>query len=356
MLGPQLPSVGGIATVIENLRDSVLSQRCRLKLLNTGKSTPANRSLLVGMVAQIRLFEKLSRAILSHKTQIVHIHTCSGFIFWRDCVHMLLARLLRCQVVWHIHGGCFREFVSDFGPLRKFLLKHLFQLAYCVIVLSPYWKRKLEPFAPTARWCIVPNGVSTFKTFNKSGGGKAKFLFLGNMEKRKGGLDLVFATAIALGRGFNGIVSLAGAETAIGQREEIERRIRESNCGSNFRLLDSISGQRKNRELVAADCLVLPSYVEGLPMAILEGMAYGLPIISTNVGAIPEVISDGVEGFLIEPGDVEALADRMVLLGSDVNLRQQMGRAARRRVQEHYSLEAMVERLMNIYREAMGQG
>ena len=90
-------------------------------------------------------------------------------------------------------------------------------------------------------------------------------------------------------------------------------------------------------------------------MAILEAMACGLPIISTRVGAIPEVITDGVEGFLIEPGDIEALADCIVRLGKDSQLRQRMGDAARKTVQQQYSLNAMVERLMDIYREVLDQ-
>ena len=88
-------------------------------------------------------------------------------------------------------------------------------------------------------------------------------------------------------------------------------------------------------------------------MAILEGMAYGLPVISTKVGAIPEVITDGVEGFLIEPGDVEALADRMVRLDTDSALRQRMGEAARARVMKRYSLHAMVDQITAVYNDVL---
>ena len=117
-----------------------------------------------------------------------------------------------------------------------------------------------------------------------------------------------------------------------------------------------VSGEAKDKALESADCMVLPSYAERLPMAILEAMACGLPIISTNVGTIPEVITDGIEGFLIEPGDIEALADRLVRLDRDKPLRRQMGLAGRELVRQQYSLDIMIKRLMDIYHDVQRKG
>ena len=84
-------------------------------------------------------------------------------------------------------------------------------------------------------------------------------------------------------------------------------------------------------------------------------MQSGLPVISTNVGAIPELITDGVEGFLIEPGDVEALADRMVRVGADATLRERMGHAGRDLVRKRYSMDAMAETLEALYWQILGR-
>ncbi len=118
-------------------------------------------------------------------------------------------------------------------------------------------------------------------------------------------------------------------------------------------MLGSISGEGKNQVLQRADCLVLPSHGEGLPIAILEGMAYGLPVIATRVGAIPEVITDGKEGFLIAPHDVETLADRLLHIEGDPTLRKEMGQAARKRIERDYTLERMADRLSNVYRSCL---
>lgn len=355
MLGPTSPSVGGMATVVQNLCDSDLSKRCRLTVLNTGKNTPQNRSLFQALAANLSLLLKLSAAILSEKPQFVHIHTCSGFTFWRDCSHMLLARLLGCRVLWHIHGGYFADFASNLPAFARTLLRHALQMSSSVIVLSNGWRKRLQQFSPRARWHVVPNGVPIPAPVPRDYNEPVQFLFLGNMDPQKGAPDLISATTLACRAGFSGTVNLAGGETAPGQLRQIQQAIDDSACSSRFRLLATIDDRQRAEQLAHAQCLVLPSYAEGLPMAILEAMACGLPIITTTVGAIPEVITDGLEGFLIEPGDIQALADRMIQLENNADLRRRMARAGRTRAEKHYSLQVMVQKLMQIYTELLEQ-
>ena len=144
---------------------------------------------------------------------------------------------------------------------------------------------------------------------------------------------------------------LSGKEP--GQREKLYRIIAASGCDSQIEVLGLVSGKEKDKALETAHCLVLPSYGEGLPVAILEAMGHGRAIIATRVGAIPELITDGREGFLIQPGDVEALAERMALLSADGELVRRMGLAARRRVEQEYRLEVMARKVLEIYVEVL---
>ncbi|MCK4624116.1 MAG: glycosyltransferase, partial [Phycisphaerae bacterium] len=349
MLGPLPPLTGGMVTVVNNLRGSALAGRCRLTVLNNGKTTPEGRSVLMGIVSQMEVLRCLISAILRQRAQIVHIHTCSGFTFWRDCMHAMIARLLGSRIVWHVHGGGFNVFAAQQACIGKAIMRFALTHASAVIALSEDWVGCFRAIAPRANWRVVPNGVpisvKTVVVENR----KPTFLFLGNLGEQKGAHDLVRAAAIASRKGFEGQIDLAGKETEPGQIEAIEKIIAETGCQSQVRLIGVISGEAKDKATESADCMVLPSYAEGLPMAILEAMACGLPIISTKVGAIPEVITDGVEGFLIEPGDIEALADCIVRLGKDSQLRQRMGDAARVRVQQRYSLQAMAERILEVY-------
>ena len=352
MLGPMPPLVGGMANVMDCLCGGELAQRYRVTAINNGKTTREGRLLRTGMAAQGRLIGRLIGGILAGRGRVVHIHTCSGVAFWRDCIHALVAKLLGSRVVWHVHGGMFDEFAHKLHPIPKALMRFALENASATIALSQGWVRRLKVLAPNANWYAIPNGVPVPNRipFRNC---RSVFLFLGNLGRMKGGLDLIEAGGLASRRGFTGRIDLGGKETAQGDRSLFEKRIGELDCSDVVRLIGVVSGDAKVQALSDAACIVLPSYAEGLPMAILEGMAYGLPVISTKVGAIPEVITDGVEGFLIEPGDVEALADRMVRLDTDSALRQRMGEAARARVMKRYSLHAMVDQITAVYNDVL---
>jgi len=349
MLGPLPPLRGGMATVTDNLRRSALARQCRLTVLNNGKATPKGRSLLTGLIAQLRLLVRVVGCIRRFRTQIVHIQTCALFSFWRDSLHLLVSRALGCRVILHIHDGSFEGFLRDQPPLRGVILRRVLRMASRVIVLSRMSLESLQPLVPEAEWRVVLNGVPIPPRVVRSSGRPVTLLFLGNLTERKGAYDLLAATRLAKERGFAGSVHLAGGETARGQVEAFERRVVEQDCASQVMAVGFLEGRTKDAALDSADGFVLPSYVEGLPMAILEAMAHGLPVIATRVGAVPEAVTDGREGLLVEPGDVEALADRMLRLANDAALRRRMGEAARRRAEAEFSLDAMVARIVALY-------
>src|SRR5690606_3607785 len=99
------------------------------------------------------------------------------------------------------------------------------------------------------------------------------------------------------------------------------------------------------RELMRAAIYVLPSYAEGLPMGVLEAMASGVPTISTEVGGIPDAIEDGVEGYLLRPGDVEGFADRIVRLLEDAALRARVGTAARLKAERVFGTDRVIAKV-----------
>jgi glycosyltransferase involved in cell wall biosynthesis len=101
--------------------------------------------------------------------------------------------------------------------------------------------------------------------------------------------------------------------------------------------------------LALLDVFVLPSLWEGLPIALLEAMAAGLPVVATRVGGVPEVVVDGVTGLLVPPRDPEALSEAILTLLQDPDLRQKMGQAGQDRVREYFSVERMVKRTENLY-------
>jgi glycosyltransferase involved in cell wall biosynthesis len=113
----------------------------------------------------------------------------------------------------------------------------------------------------------------------------------------------------------------------------------------------ALLGERDDvaERLAQADVFVLSSRSEGLPLAILEAMAAGLPVVATAVGGIPELVADGETGLLVPPGDADALAGALRRLVADPGLRRRLGEAARARVEERFSLTAMRRAHLALY-------
>jgi glycosyltransferase involved in cell wall biosynthesis len=355
MLSPLPPLRGGMATVADNLRHSHLADRCRLATLNNGKMTAEGRSFLAGAWAQVRLLGRVLDTVRRTRARIVHIHTCALFTFWRDTIHMLALRAMGRRVIYHIHDGTFEAFLRDQPPVRKAILRRSLRMVSRVILLSETARASLEPLARGVAWRVVHNGVAIPPTTGGSRDGAVRFLFLGNLTRRKGAYDLLAATVRAREAGLKAEVRLAGGEVQPGTRQALQQAIADAGCEDQVKVLGYLDGPAKDEALLASDCLVLPSYAEGLPMVVLEAMAYGLPVIATRIGAVPEAVTDGQEGFLIEVGDVEALADRMFRIAADADLRRRMGAAARRRAEAEFSLDTMADRVLAIYSEVLSK-
>jgi glycosyltransferase involved in cell wall biosynthesis len=339
-----------MATVTNLLCDSRLADLCNLKVIHNAKTTREGRSFLAGVGAQVGLLGRIIKSLSGGRNKITHIHTCSGFTFFRDCLHALVARGLGSEVVWHVHGARFDKFLAGLPGPGKRLARGMLTRSGGVIVLSNQWIRTLQGFAPQARWRAVPNGVAVPDVPSPVERNHS-LLFLGNLGQRKGASDLVEALIRARQKCPEVCGKLAGNETAPGERLKLSKRIRQSPHPEAVELIGIVKGQDKLERLEQAGLFCLPSYAEGLPMAMLEAMASGLGVIVTRVGAIPEVITDGVEGFLVDPGDVETLSDRILRLSEDGQLRKTMGAAARRKVIQHYSLDRMAERIYGLYQE-----
>jgi glycosyltransferase involved in cell wall biosynthesis len=349
MLGPQPPLTGGMASVVDGLRTGPLAERVNLHVINNGKTTPPDRSRLRGLFAQCGLVWRLVRTIAQTRSRCVHIHTCSGLTFWRDVVHAFIARLLRARVILHVHGGRFADFAAEVGFVGRALMQRAFHKAAAVAVLGRLWRERLKAFAPRARFCVVPNGVHLPSAPAEPNDGANRFLFIGHLGHDKGAADLIEAAAQLTERGMDIHVDLAGGETADHQIDAMQARLAELGLTCRVSFLGLLTGPAKQRALAAAGALVLPSYVEAMPMVILEAMAHGRPVIATDVGSVPEIVTHGEEGFVVSPGDVDGLAGAMAQLTDDPALRERMGLAGRRRVEDQFGDAVVAGRIQVIY-------
>lgn len=353
MLCPSSPPPGGMATVLCNLLESDLARFTRLCAINTVKTTPPDRPLLRGLAAQLSLGGKVAWTILRRRIDLVHIHTCSGMVFWRDALHLATARLMLRKTVLHIHGGSFHLFALRRGLLRSWLLRRSLGLAHVVIVLHEQARESLQPLLPRGRWAVIPNGVPVGAAPPQRDGSGADFLYLGTLATSKGTDDIVDAAELACRMGLSGSICMAGPEDLPGRRRALQERIRRAGLTDRLRLIEPVDGPQKQKLLDESDVFLLPSYAEAMPMALLESMACGLAPVATPVGAIPQLVREGVEGLLVTAGDHKALAQRMLELDRDQQLRRRLGQASRQRILQQYSLDKMVERLCRLYQQVM---
>lgn len=134
-------------------------------------------------------------------------------------------------------------------------------------------------------------------------------------------------------------------------RTEVERLIEQNDLKDQVRITGWISSQQVREEIQAARAMVLPSFAEGLPVVIMEAMALERPVVSTTVAGIPELVRHGKDGWLVAPGDAEALANALAeVLGHDVDHLQKMGREARLRVLDRHDIDNEAAKLLRLFR------
>ncbi len=356
MIGPLPPPVGGMASVTENLRE-VLRGRCALRVLNNVKTTPADRTLAQAVGAQLGLLTALVRILVSWRPAVVHIHTCSYGTFWRNGLDALIARLLGRTVVLHIHGAQFHKFIQGLGGGERLGLRAVLGLASALVVLGDGWRDVLRPWARDGRIWVVPNGVPVpdpvpAADLPGAGPGAAQaapmVLCLANYERRKGLEDLVRALAHLGPRGRLHL-RLHGAAAEPREQERIQALVQTLGLGGAVELGGPITGAEKDRALRECAAFCLPSYDEGLPMAMLEAMAWARPVIVTRVGAIPEVITDGCNGMLVAPGDWAGLAVALARVAAADPALAAMGKAGRALVVQRYAVAASADRLLDLW-------
>ena len=188
-------------------------------------------------------------------------------------------------------------------------------------------------------------------TVRSESGHPLRLLYIGRVAREKGLYEAVQAMRVALELGVESRLVVAGR----GPEEQRLRRYAQAlGLAPRVTFVGSLHGSDEVKLLRGSDVIILPSHADGLPHALLDGMAAGIPVISTNVGAIPDVVSDGIHGFLVPPRDCKAIAQALAVLASDRERLSWMSRACRRRVHAAYSIDRVARELALRYAHVRG--
>lgn len=343
-VGPDPAGKGGMAAVMRDLLDSSLAERYRLEPIVTwGGFQPASRLWVFG-----RALVSLAIWCLRPGRRLVHIHSAVRGSLYRKSVCVFLVRLLRRPVVVQVHGGPgdAEAFAARLGPIRRLFIRLGLSAANRVLAVSSESASTMERCFGLEGVGVIPNAAPTVPaSLAEAVAEEPHALFMGGFENPvKGGDALVAALELCAGGLGEVAFELGGPGDPPAALSALEAR------APNVRWLGWLDEEGKREAFRRCGLFVLPSLSEGLPVALLEAMAWGRPIVATRVGGVPDVVTDGVEAKIVPPGDPAALADAIGRLMRDPDERQRLGRAARRRALS-LNEDEVCGRLDALYRE-----
>ena len=342
MLGPALEVRGGISAV-ERTLIGALPRHVTVRHVATMREGSKAAKLGAFVRALGATWKGTGRA---EQPDVVHIHFASRASSVRKMALARLALARGCRVVMHAHGGGYADYWKSALPFQKRHIVETLGRASALIVLGEGWRRFFAGIGvPEERIVVLPNPVELPAALPaRLGASPVTFVYLGLVSEAKGAFDLVEAVARMSAEARSRLrLVMAGN----GELERLKKRISVLGIAGSVEVRPWLAPAERDALLASAEAFVLPSYTEGLPMALLEAMAWGLAPLATPVGAIPEVLEHERNGLLAPPGDVGALARALERL-LERELRAALGRAARRRV-EPLAVERYAERLVRLY-------
>lgn len=318
----------------------------------------------ISPLLDLRAAYRLADLIREVRPQILHTHTAKAGTIGR-----LAARLLGGAgppiVVHTFHGHVLRGY---FDPVRstafRLLERWLARRTTALIAVSPEVRDDLVSLgvAPREKFTVVRLGIELDERVGTDSDGPRadtrralgipadRFVvgWIGRMTGVKRTDDVLLAVRALRERGVDTVLCMVGDGP---DRDAVERRAHQLGIVRDSLFLGY---QEEVASYYAAfDALILPSANEGTPVSAIEALAGGRPVVATRVGGVPDVVRDGVDGFLVEPGDVDAMAERLSALAADPPLRHRMGEAGRASVHERYSVERLLDDIDALYRRLL---
>ena len=275
--------------------------------------------------------------------------------YYRDSVFLLLIKLFMKKVVCHLRGGNFDNWYRGASVFTRWYVRRIHSLVDAQIILGENLRHLFNWLMPDSRIFVVPNGGNFPIPEVRKRDGIFRALFLGNLLESKGVVDFLKASEIIALSGYRDTeFVLAGENREARTVEFIDRFIRE-HPDVRVRMPGPLAGEDKFRLLAECDVLVFPTYYvnEGHPWVIVESMAAGLPVISTDHAVIPETVSDGENGFLVPKKDPEAIAEKVIRLIEDPELRERIGKRSREIYREKFTEEIMVEKMSSVFHKVL---
>ncbi|MBD2761955.1 glycosyltransferase family 4 protein [Kocuria sp. cx-116] len=340
VLGPGPDTAGGIGVMMGHLARTA-SDHSSLSFVESGGAPGSSAQ-------RLRAF---GRAMVTCWAPVAdgtvyHVNLASNGSTWRKLVLTSLLRVRRRPYVLHLHGGGYVDFLKNLNGVMAAIVRSMFRSASSVVVLGEFWRQfvSAELGVAARKLHVIPNAVPGPASVPNA---KATptVLFTGKVTRAKGVIDLLHAWG-SLPEHVRTHLVLAGD---LHDPDGHITRLLEAT--PDVTTTGWLNGDQLKKELARASILVLPSHMENLPLSLLDGMAWGLAPVVTDVGSVSDVIEGGDSGWIVPVEAPRELANAMEVLLGDTGRREAIAQAARSRWEKQYDIAHYRRRLEDVYRQ-----
>ena len=300
------------------------------------------------------LFTALKEILLG-RVALMYVNMSVGASTIRKGCFIAMAALTGTSVILHLHSGRYGYYFEGLPRFATRLVRALYSYPVKVVVLGEIWKDFMveKVGVDPSKIVIMPNAVPAPLDSPRPANNTSKLLFLGSLSPDKGIPELLNALADPRVSQLDWSCVLAGDDSRVadGRVGEYSRRVEELGLTGRVSIPGWVDYDQVERLLAESNVTVLPSHFEGLPMTVLEGMAYRHAIVTTPVGAIPEIIEHERTGLLVPVGDESKLADSLYRIIGDSEFRTQLGDAAYQTFRDRLEITPYTRQLNALFRE-----
>lgn len=357
LLGPHRDAVSGVSTHVNMLLGSRLAEEYEVVHYQVGSEGRTGEGPLGRLLRLAWSPFGLFLTLLFRHASVLHVNTAMNpKAFWRDLAYVIVGRLAFARILYQVHGGDLPEDFTRGRPWRRRFLRFALRQPDLVVLLASRELEAYRAFVPGQAMAIFPNAVEphpylAVRTVERPADAPLRAIFMGRLARAKGLYESLQAVRIAheLGADVRLVVAGSGPE-----EDRLKRYAQALGVAGRVQFAGEVHGEDKVRLLAGADVMLLPSYGEGLPYALLESMAAGVPVIATPVGGIPDVMTHVTHGLIVPVGDAKAIAEALAILAGDRERLAWMSRACRRRILAAYTVERLAAEFSLAYAHLHG--
>lgn len=347
-ISPNPKLKGGIASVVRQYKTYIGKDFRHFSTID------CSNNLLNVLSFPIKILYFIIYLFINREIKIVHIHGASRGSFYRKYIIFLISKhFFDKKVIYHIHGGEFHLFIDEVTLIIRKKINSFIENTDGLITLSKQWKL----FFSNTFKCKSIETVNNIVPFcnleekKKNESHLIRLLFLGKVSKGKGIFDILQSVKKNKELFENKIKIIIGGD---GEIEVLKRIISEYSISNIVEYIGWVDGKKKNDLFLESDIMLLPSYNEGLPISLLEALSYKMPLISTHVGGIPEILVHKKNGFVVEPGNIDQITESLIFYLENKSLIKLHGDNSYQ-IANRYFPEAVFDQLTKIYKKLLDE-